>query len=50
MYFLDTAEILQRLEFGVDGFAKRHGKLVSACCAFHIFLSEITDHTENDRP
>ena len=27
MYFLDTAEILQRLEFGVDGFAKRHGKL-----------------------
>ena len=48
MYFLDAAEILQRLKLGVNGIAKRYSQLVAACRAFHIILAEIADYAKND--
>ena len=48
MYFLDAAEILQRLKLGVNGVAKCYSQLVTACCAFHIILAEIADYAKND--
>ena len=46
MNFLDAAKILQRLEFRVDGVAKRRGQLVTASRPLHVILAEIADHQE----